>query len=122
MADKFERQLNQLKTDRKKLALLILALVVIVLWIGVSLFSSQKTVQLDKEIVQLSKPLVPHLDQQVFEELKNKKSYSDDDLRNFKIYRLRQLEEGDVILEIIDDDQVRLATNQAEINSAPVEQ
>ncbi len=116
MSKKFDQQLSKLKADKKKFALLVLLLIAVVMWIAVTIVSSQSRYQLDENVVELSRPIVPYLDSEIFPKLEKKQEYSDDVLENFQIYRITTKERDEMILEIIDDKEVRLATNRAQIN------
>ncbi len=93
MKSKFKHQLDRIKTQRKLLLILVFAFIATVVWIGSSIFASQQKTKISDEVKLLARPLTPSLDVEIFERIKAKKTYSDDDLTEFPIYKIEENEE-----------------------------
>lgn len=91
----FKDTLNQMKHQQQFLAILVFAFIAIIIWTSASLISSQNTVALDKDLLKLSRPLTPTINQKVIQELQQKKVFLNSQLRDFPIYIIRK-EKGQV--------------------------
>jgi hypothetical protein len=90
MKNNFKQQLEKIKTQRKLLLILIFAFIATVVWIGGSIFMSQQKTKISDEVKLLARPLTPSLDVEVFERIETKKTYSDEDLTEFPIYKIEE--------------------------------
>lgn len=81
-------QFAQLKQQRSLLVGLLFLLVIVVFWIGIGLFSSQKKFAVPKSMRDLAKPLSPILDEDTLTNIEKKQSFSETDLQNFMIYKV----------------------------------
>lgn len=79
-------ELNQLRHKQYLMYLLVFSLVTIVIWVGVSLFASQTTSQVDPELTQLSKPLNPTIDVSTLTKLQQKTTFDPNLFNDFPIY------------------------------------
>ncbi len=93
MRSKFKQELEKFKTQRKLLLILVFAFMAAIIWIGGNVFVSQQKVSIADDVKLLSRPLTPSLDVEVFERIRAKKSYTEDELNEFPIYKLEK-EEG----------------------------
>jgi len=116
MSNRFDKQLGKIKQNRKLFAILLFAFMGVVMWVFMSLASSQKEVKIDPKLIDKSKPLVPYLDEDVFIELEAKKGYLEESLDNFTIYRiLEDEEEQEIYLEEFNRD----SANSYQIGPTP---
>lgn len=81
-------QFTQLKNQRTVLVGLLFLLVIVVFWIGIGLFSSQKKFAVPKALRDLAKPLSPILDEATLSNIEKKRSFSPEELENFTIYKI----------------------------------
>lgn len=81
-------QFAQLKNQRSVLVGLLFLLVIVVFWIGIGLFSSQKKFAVPKAMRDLAKPLSPILDEAALREIEKKRSFSPQELEEFTIYKI----------------------------------
>lgn len=81
-------QFNQLKNQRSVLVGLLFLLVIVVFWIGIGLFSSQKKFAVPKAMRDLAKPLSPILDEETLANIEKKRSFSESELTDFTIYKV----------------------------------
>lgn len=81
-------QFAQLKQQRSLLVGLLFLLVIVVFWIGIGLFSSQKKFAVPKSMRDLAKPLSPILDEETLGKIEQKRSFSAAELSEFTIYKV----------------------------------
>lgn len=81
-------QFSQLKNQRSVLVGLLFLLVIVVFWIGIGLFSSQKKFAVPKAMRDLAKPLSPILDEEALVAIEKKRSFSEAELNEFAIYKV----------------------------------
>lgn len=79
-------QLQKIRSSQTALSIFILLLVGVLLWIIVTVFSSNRDSQISAEAQQLATPLNPNLDVSVLDTLDAKTMYSDNQLSDFPIY------------------------------------
>jgi len=108
MPNKFERQLDQIKRQKKLFIALILFFVVILTWILVSIFASQTKQAIGPELIKLAEPLVPNLNTQLLDDLQEKRYFSDEQLEKFSIYVLlsERGEDAGKVTEIINQETI----------------
>jgi|GEM_PF-4369924 len=101
-------QFAQLRRQRGVMAGLLLLLVIVVFWVGLGLFSSQKKFAVPKEMRDLAKPLSPVLDEKTLTKLEQKREFGSAELANFSIYKIimsetsKQLKLVDISYQEID--------------------
>jgi hypothetical protein len=83
---RLKREFNRLRRQKKVLWAGVLFLVAILIWTGVSIFTSQKKVKIDQNLVNLAKPFVPRLDNEIFSMIEQKRFLSDEELEFFPIF------------------------------------
>jgi len=103
-----KHQLEFLKHKQLWFISLIFLFVIVVSWIGVSLFASQNKLSLSKEMKDMARPITPTLDEKLLRSLAQEKYFSDSDLSQFPIYKLYIAKDGDEVQlveigEIIDE-------------------
>lgn len=86
--------LKKIQKNKQFLSILILLFVAIIFWIGGSLYRSQSRTEVSAELTKLARPLNPTIDRTIFDEIKNKKSYTDEELNNFQIYKILTTRDG----------------------------
>jgi len=83
-----EKTLRTLRRKQNFLYVMLFSLVTIGIWLGFSIFLSQKRSPIEPELIELSLPLNPNINLSVLESLSQKRTYSQDELKNFTIYTL----------------------------------
>lgn len=66
----------------------------IMIWVGFSLFHSQRTSSISPELTKLALPLTPTINQAVLESLEAKQTYTDQELSGFTIYKTVRLSDS----------------------------
>lgn len=84
----FQRELNNLQHRQQLLYILLFSFATVIVWIGVSLLSSQQDTGIPPEIQLLATPLNPTINLDVLTDIRNKRAYTDDELRSFPIYKI----------------------------------
>lgn len=88
MPDPAKRKtLDQLKQRQRLLQILIFSLVTIAVWVGLSLFRTQRQTTISPELRGLAEPLTPTINQSILSELEQKRVYTSSELQNFPIYK-----------------------------------
>lgn len=103
-----QKQLSALRLSQQVLIILIFSLVTIVIWIGLSIFSSQKKTAISAESQSLATPLNPSLNLQVLDQIEQKRVYTPNELADFPIYLL-----------ILEADKQRLSQNRQSPDEPP---
>lgn len=88
MANPFEKELKELKANRQMVYLLVFLLLIAILWISAAVFTSYKTLEIDAELIKMSRPLIPNIDESVFSKIEQKKIFTEDELADFPIYKV----------------------------------
>ncbi|MDQ3008612.1 MAG: hypothetical protein M3Q81_03375 [bacterium] len=86
---RFQAEITGLKHKQQLLWLLVFSLVTIVVWVSISLITSQTSTKTNPLQQQLAEPLNPSINIDVITELENKKAYTKQDLARFPLYTLR---------------------------------
>jgi len=92
MSTNFQKQLDQLRKRKLFFIFLILVVVAVILWILIAIFASQEHIAIDKEMEKIRKPLEFDIDENILNKFSEKKFFSNSELINFPIYRLRRTE------------------------------
>jgi len=103
---RLKQELNRLRRQKSILWAGILFFVAVLLWTIVSIFTSQKTVKIDRELTEMAKPIVPRLDASVFTIIEEKRALSDEELSSFPIY----------VYLLVDDGQEGIFTNITDLS------
>lgn len=119
-----EKKLTGLRFKQQALYLMIFSFVTVVVWIGGSLFSSQRRTGVSPELLELAKPLNPTINTALLEEIEARKSYTDEELKYFQVYKIIKSKDGRIQqvvpiesqLEEIPDSEVNLQTVQNQLN------
>jgi hypothetical protein len=80
------------------LRIFMFSFVTVIVWIGFNLFQSQSKTEISPELLKLAEPLNPNIDLEAVGRIKLKKTYTDEDLQNFTIYRAVTTREGEKIV------------------------
>lgn len=98
----FQRELNNLQRRQQLLYILLFSFATVIVWIGVSLLTSQRRTGIPPEIQTLASPLNPAINTDVLVEMQGKRSYSDEELQSFPIYRIVVSRDGtpDQVIDI----------------------
>jgi hypothetical protein len=114
---KLKQELNRLRRQKSVLWVGILFLVVTLIWIAISIFTSQRKVKIDQNLTKLAQPLIPRLDTEVFSTIEQKRLLTDEELSSFPIY-VYLLEGDEKRNELgIFTDITNLSSNSAIINA-----
>jgi hypothetical protein len=119
-----EKKLSGLRFKQQALYLMIFSFVTVTIWIGGSLFSSQKRTGISPDLLDLAKPLNPTINTGLLEEIEARKSYTDEELKYFQVYKVIKSKDGRIQqivpiesqLEEVPDAQVNLQTVQNQLN------
>jgi hypothetical protein len=90
--------ISRLQKQQGLLRVLIFSFVTVMVWIGFSLFQSQQHTGISPELQKMAVPLNPNIDLTVIERIRQKRSFSPQELQNFPIYKIIQTHEGEVIV------------------------
>lgn len=90
----YKQQLGLLQHKKQFFVILIFLFVVVIIWTVISLASSQEKLQISKELKDMTIPLNPNIDIEVFDKLNQKRQFSDNDLRAFSIYKIISSDRG----------------------------
>ena len=77
-----------MKHQQQILAILVFAFVAVIVWVGVNLFTSQQKTGISKDLLRLSKPLTPTINQEVIQRLRQQGVFFDSQLQDFPIYMI----------------------------------
>lgn len=86
--------IKTLKRNQYLLYVMIFTLVVVLLWMLMALFTSQRRPGISADLQQLATPLNPNLDSEVLERLEAKTHFTSAQLANFPIYKLITSSDG----------------------------
>jgi hypothetical protein len=81
-----QNQLAKLRRNKKLLWLAIMFFVLVISWILLSIFVTTKTSSVSQELRNAAQSFVPRLESQVFEEILDKRAFSEAELSFFPIY------------------------------------
>lgn len=84
----FQTQFKSLQDNQKLLGLLLFSLITVVIWISISLITSQKKTVISEESKALAKPLNPSINVEVLDLIDQKRLYTTMELESFPIYVL----------------------------------
>ncbi len=80
--------MHRLRQQQIFLKILVFSFFVVLIWIGVSVFQSQKKTALPSELVQMSTPLNPNIDLDAVSRIEQKRVYTASDLAQFSVIKL----------------------------------
>lgn len=86
----FKQALEKIQQQQQMLAILVFTFVAAIMWIAASLFTSQQKTGISRELLNLSKPLTPSIDEEVIQRLRGKGVFFSSQLQNFPIYMIRK--------------------------------
>lgn len=81
-------QLTSLQRNQTFLKILIFTLVTVIIWVGMTLFRTQRSTEISPELIKLSEPLNPNINLTIVERVEQKRSLSPEELADFPIYSL----------------------------------
>lgn len=81
-------QLSTLQRNQTFLKILIFTLVTVIIWVGMTLFRTQRSTEISPELIRLSEPLNPNINLAVIERIEQKRSFTPEELADFPIYSL----------------------------------
>lgn len=90
----YKQKLLNLKRGQFILYASILALFVVFIWIGGSIFISQQNTEIPDNVQRAARPLNPNIDVEVIEHIEQKRDIPPIDLRNFPIYTVQRSSDG----------------------------
>jgi len=83
----FQKELLGLHHKQQVLGILVFSLVTVILWVGISLITSQTKTSISPALIKLARPLSPTLNIEVIDTLEQKRVYDQAELTGFPIYR-----------------------------------
>lgn len=101
----FQRQLANLRQQQQLLYILVFSFATILIWLALSLFTSQKKTEISKELQELAKPLSPTINRTILEQLQQERVFTEAELADFPIYKILVSEEGAERMVTIDTDE-----------------
>lgn len=108
MTNTGKKRLNALKNKQQLLYLMLFSLATVIIWVTISLITSQKRPGISPELQKLAAPLTPTLNQDTLRKIEQKRFYSDADLANFPIYKVitssNGIDERIVTIETAEED------------------
>ena len=84
----FAEQFESIKNQKTLMVGLLFLLVIVVFWIGLSMFGSQTKFAVSKEMRDLAKPLTPTLKESSLTRIEQKRQLSSSELEGFTIYKI----------------------------------
>jgi hypothetical protein len=84
----FTKDLIRLKSNRQFLTIMILLFVVVLFWVFVSVATSQRSERISPELTRLATPLIPSVELEVVSRIQQKRSYTNQELSSFTIYKI----------------------------------
>lgn len=91
---KTEKRLSGLRVKQQVLYVLIFSFVTVTIWIGGSLFSSQKKSGITPDLLELAQPLNPAINTAILDEIEARPNYTDEELSYFQIYKIIRSKDG----------------------------
>lgn len=89
-----KNDIKKLQQSKQFLTIMVLFFVVLLFWVTISLITSQTTEKISPELQKLSKPLTPVIDTVIFDQISEKKEYSEDELSAFTIFKVLTSRDG----------------------------
>lgn len=117
-----QRELSKLRRQQHLLYILVFFFVAVIIWVGISLFSSQKKTAISPELLELAKPLTPTINRSVLQDIANKKQYTAAELEAFPIFKIVLSADGREELKVRADQGILnpSAASPAALPSAPL--
>lgn len=84
----FAEQFESIKNQKTLMIGLLFLLVIVVFWIGLSMFGSQTKFAVSKEMRDLAKPLTPTLKESSLARIEQKRRLNPNELQGFTIYKI----------------------------------
>ncbi|HEX7018152.1 MAG TPA: hypothetical protein VF209_04565 [Patescibacteria group bacterium] len=95
-----------LRQKQSLLYLLLFSLATVMIWVVISLITSQQRPGISPELQQLAQPLTPTLNQDTLQKIESKQFYSESELSQFPIYKIITAPNGvDELVVTIDTDE-----------------
>ena len=98
-------QLSSLQHKQTFLRLMIFTLVTVMIWVSITLFSTQRETGIKPELLVLAETLNPNINTQVLERVEQKRYFSPEELADFPIYALDSSSVGEgntVVVNAVD--------------------
>lgn len=89
-----KKKITNLRVKQQALYVMIFSFVTVVIWISASLFRSQRRTGISPDLLELAKPLSPTINVGIIDQIEQSKSYSDQELVQFQIYKLIKSKDG----------------------------
>ncbi|HYD34938.1 MAG TPA: hypothetical protein VD999_02630 [Vitreimonas sp.] len=104
-----QTQLTGLRRKQHLLYLMLFTFATILVWVVISLLSSQNKTKISPQLLLLAKPLTPTINRQVLDRLEQKRVYTAQELARFPIYTLIITKEGDARVTTLQEADVILS-------------
>lgn len=94
MPNQAQKRVINLQRNQHLLYIGVFSLVAAIVWVGTSLFQSQRSTGIDPELQQLAEPLNPNINTFAIDRLEQRRSFSAEELADFPIFKIELEEEG----------------------------
>lgn len=88
-------QLSQLQKKQTLLRIFIFTLVTVIIWVGLTLFRTQKETGIRPALITKAEPLNPNINIEIIDQIEQKREFTDADLNDFPIYSIFTTKNGE---------------------------
>lgn len=88
MPNQAQKRILNLQRNQHILYIGVFSVVAAIIWVGTSLFQSQHSSGIDPELQKLAEPLNPNINSFAVDRLEQRRSFSQEELADFPIYKL----------------------------------
>lgn len=88
-------QLAQLQQKQTFLKIFIFTLVTVIIWIALTLFSTQQRTSITPQLLKMADALNPNINESVLVEIEQKRAFSPEELNDFPIYTIMTNKQGE---------------------------
>ncbi|GEM_PF-995913 len=81
-------QLSQLQQKQTFLKILIFTLVTVIVWVGLTLFRTQRETGISPELLKMAEALNPNINEEVISQIEQKRAFSPEELSDFPVYSI----------------------------------
>lgn len=104
-----KRRINQLRQKQSLLYIMVFSLATVMVWVAISLVTSQKKTGISPELQKLALPLTPTLNQETLQKVERRTLFTESELARFPIYKLVTAANG------VDERVVTIETAEEEV-------
>ncbi len=117
-----QTRISSLQHKQTLLRIMIFTLVTVIIWVGLTLFRTQRQTGISATQQQLAEPLNPNIDINVLNRLEQKRYYSPEELADFPVYSVIVTKSGEeqTVVFSAADHSLRTVLPQPAIESATI--